>query len=345
MKTFYIKYFIGLAFVLCYNNNVTAQDIHFSQIFETPLLRNPALAGLFSGDIRVQSVFRSQWNNVTKAYQTTSANIEYKLPVGQTEDFITIGGQVLYDKAGTVDLTSTHILPAFNFHKSLSAEKNIYLSLAFMGGLVQRHLDQSKITTNSQFNGSAFDPASATGETFTKSSYSYLDGTVGMSINAQIGENADNNFYAGLAYHHFNKAKKVSFYSDYKIELKPKWVASGGLRMNTDDYSFVTIEGDYSRQDISEEITGGILYTRKLDDPQDPKYLIHGGAYIRFGDAVIPVIKVESRPFAIAASYDVNISGLKKVSDGRGGFEISLTYQKFLDRQNSVKDATKCPRF
>lgn len=345
MKTICIKYFFGLMCVVCFNTKVIGQDIHFSQIFETPLLRNPALAGLFAGDIRVQSVFRSQWTSVTKAYQTTSANIEYKLPVGKSEDFITLGGQVLYDRAGTVDLTSTQVQPMFNFHKSLSAERNIYLSLAFMGGLVQRRLDQSKITTNSQFNGNAYDPSSATGETFTKSSYSYLDGTVGMSFNAQIGENVNNNFYAGLAYHHFNKAKKISFYSDYSSEIKPKWVASGGLRMNTDDYSFLTIEGDYSRQDVSEEITGGVLYTRRLDDPAEPKYLIHGGAYIRFGDAIIPVLKVESKPISVAVSYDVNISGLRKVSSGRGGFGVSLVYQKYLDKYNSSKESTKCPRF
>ena len=65
---------------------VNGQDIHFSQIFETPLLRNPALAGLFSGDIRVQTVYRSQWNSVSNAYSTTSANLEYKLPVGESTD-------------------------------------------------------------------------------------------------------------------------------------------------------------------------------------------------------------------------------------------------------------------
>ena len=32
---------------------IDAQDIHFSQFFETPLLRNPALAGIFSGDVRL----------------------------------------------------------------------------------------------------------------------------------------------------------------------------------------------------------------------------------------------------------------------------------------------------
>ncbi len=324
---------------------VKGQDIHFSQIAETPLLRNPALAGLFSGDLRVQTVYRSQWNSVTNAYSTTSANLEYKLPVGESTDYVTIGGQLLYDKAGTVDLTSTHILPVINYHKSLSAEKSTYLSMAIMGGYVQRTIDRSKITTNSQFNGNAYDPNMATGETFSKSAYSYFDGTAGLSFSTQLGENVDNNMFVGVAYHHFNKSKKVSFYSDYEVGQIPKWVASGGVRMGTTDYSYITLEANYTTQGVNKEIVGGVMYSQKLDDPVSPKYLIHGGAYMRLNDAIIPVLKIETKPLAVAVSYDVNISGLKKVSTGRGGFEISLVFQKFLDRYNSSSDATRCPKF
>ena len=345
MKKFIITYIITSLLLVVNSFTTKGQDIHFSQIFETPLLRNPALAGLFSGDIRVQTVYRSQWNSVTNAYSTTSANMEYKLPVGESTDYVTIGGQVLYDKAGTVDLTSTHILPAINYHKSLSAERSMYLSMAIMGGYVQRSIDRSKITTNSQFNGDAYDPNMATGETFNKSSYSYLDGTAGLSFNTQLGENIDNNMFVGIAYHHFNRSKKVSFYSDYKVELIPKWVASGGVRMSTNDYSYITVEADYTTQGSNREIIGGVMYSQKLDDPDNPKYIIHGGAYMRLNDAIIPVLKVESKPIAVAVSYDVNISGLKKVSTGRGGFEISLVFQKFLDRYNSSSDATRCPKF
>jgi type IX secretion system PorP/SprF family membrane protein len=344
MKSTLLKYYFSFIFV-CIATIAYGQDIHFSQIFETPLLRNPAFAGLFAGDIRIQSVYRSQWNSVTDAYHTSSANMEYKIPVGESSDFITIGGQALYDKAGTVALTSTHILPALNYHKSLSAERSMYLSMGLMGGWVQRSIDRSKITTNSQFDGNNYNGSLATGETFTKSNYSYFDGTAGLSLNAQIGETVDNNFYIGLAYHHFNKSKKISFYSDASVEMKPKWVASGGIRMSTNDYSYVTFEGDYSSQASHREIIGGIIYSIKLDDPIDAKYLIHGGAYMRLNDAIIPVVKVESKPLAIAVSYDVNVSSLKQASRGRGGFEISLTYQKYLDKYNSSRDATRCPKF
>ena len=83
---------------------VQAQDMHFSQFFEAPLFRNPSLAGLFTGDIRVQMVYRDQWNSFTNAYKSGSFNAEYKMPVGKGDDFLTTGIQVLYDKAGTAGL-------------------------------------------------------------------------------------------------------------------------------------------------------------------------------------------------------------------------------------------------
>src|SRR5580693_4515108 len=84
-----------------------AQDIHFSQFFETPLLRNPALAGIFTGDYRVQTVFRDQWNSFNNAYRTGSLNGEYKWPIGKQNDYFTTALEILYDKAGTAALQTT----------------------------------------------------------------------------------------------------------------------------------------------------------------------------------------------------------------------------------------------
>lgn len=323
----------------------SAQDVHFSQIFETPLLRNPALAGLFSGDVRLQSVYRTQWNSVTTPYQTASIHGEFKLPVGQGDDFLTIGGQVVYDKAGTVALTTTQVLPALNYHKSLSDEKNVYLSIGFMGGWVQRKLDVSKMTTNSQFDGNNYNPSLGTGEALTSPSYSYMDGSAGMSFMSQIGENEDNNLFVGLAYHHFNRPKKLSFYSSTDVEMLPRLVASGGIRVSISESSFVTFEADYSKQGSFSETVGGALFTWKLGDYENPRYLFHAGSYFRWKDALIPAAKLECRPLAIAVSYDANISPLKTGSRGQGGFELSLTYQKFINSYNSSSEAVRCPRF
>src|ERR1700741_3175188 len=106
-------YVIGMV-IMCAGNTF-GQDIHFSQFFEAPLLRNPSLSGIFSGDIRVQGVYRDQWNSVTNAYRTGSLNAEYKMPIGKGDDFMTTGLQILYDKAGTVGLNTVHLLPALNY--------------------------------------------------------------------------------------------------------------------------------------------------------------------------------------------------------------------------------------
>ncbi len=321
-----------------------AQDPHFSQFFEAPISRNPGLAGLYDGDIRVQALYRNQWSSVTVPYQTTSLNAEYKQPL-RSEDYLTIGMQLLQDKAGTTNFTTTSILPVVNYHKALSGEKNRYLSLGFMGGYVQRRIDRSKMTTNNQFDGLGWNPSLSDGETFLTTNYNYWDASVGMSYNSSFGDKPDNLFYLGLAYHHFNRPKN-SFYKNPNIELNAKWVLSGGIKFALTDVSFFTIQADVSRQGDFVEGVGGALYSYKLGpEPDNPDYIVSFGAYLRARDAFIPVVKLDYHPFAVAISYDANISQLKTASQSMGAIEISLSYVGFLDKGNSTRNAVLCPRF
>jgi len=340
-KRNYMKKGWAMLAAVCCCLGAGAQDIHFSQFFEAPLLRNPSLAGIYTGDVRVQAVYRDQWNSVTTAYKTGSLNAEYKMPIGKANDFITTGLQLMYDKAGTAVLSATHVLPALNYHKSLSDETNRYLSLGFMAGPVQRRIDRSKMTTNSQYDGLG------DGENFESNAYTYFDGAVGMSFNAQLNANPDNNFFIGLAYHHFNKPKNA-FYRHSVFTLAPKWVGSVGVKFGVTDGSYLTLQADHSRQGQFKETVGGAMYGVKLGEtPDGPLYTLHAGAFMRIEDAIIPVIKLDYNPFSVSVSYDVNISKLKTSSMGRGGFELGISYIGFVPRKkgNSVIDATLCPRF
>jgi type IX secretion system PorP/SprF family membrane protein len=325
---------------LCFGSAMLrAQDIHFSQFFEAPLLRNPSLAGIFTGDIRVQAVYRDQWRSVTQAYKTGSLNGEYKMPVGKANDFITAGIQVLYDRAGTVSWVSTHIMPALNYHKSLSVEKTSYLSLGFMAGPVQRRFDRSKMTTNSMFDGTG------DGETFAEPEVSYFDAAVGMSYNTQLNENPENNIFVGFAYHHLNKPNNT-FYRDASGQLETKWVASAGVRFSVTPSSYITLQADHSRQGEFKETIGGAFYGIKIGPEIDkPLYTLHGGLFMRWNDALVPAIKVDYSPFSVSFSYDVNLSKLKTSSLGRGGFELGISYVGFTQKSNSSINAVLCPKF
>lgn len=338
--------FFGLLLLSGFNHALQAQDVHFSQFFEAPLWRNPSLAGLFNGDIRFQGVYRTQWGAVTVPYQTGSFNGEYKMPVGSADDFLTLGAQVVFDRAGTTRFTTTSLLPAINYHKALSAERNTYLSLGFMGGMVQRSIDRSKITTASQFDGSGYNPFLDINEDLADFNTVYGDASVGMSLSSQLGESAYDNFFIGAAYHHFNRPVN-SFYRNPGIELQPKWVYSLGVRMGLTPNTYLDIQSDFTKQGSYTEVMAGAMVGFGLSgyDFTESVYNIHFGAFTRWGDAIIPVVKIDFVPFTAAFSYDINISQLRTASQGIGGFEFSLSYRGFLERHNSSKNAILCPRF
>jgi len=337
MKQLYRKLFF-IACSLQLSVVAFSQDIHFSQFFEAPLYRNPALAGIVNGDYRIQTVYRSQWNSITDAYKTTSVNAEYKLPI-RNDDYLTLAMQVFHDQAGTTSLTTTHVLPAINYHKSLSTEKSMYLSLGFMGGYVQRRIDRSKITTNSTYDGQG------DGENGMMPKYGYWDGSAGISFHTQLSDNQENNLVLGTALHHFIRPKN-SFYNTGTIAVNPKLVFSADVKFSLNEQGYVTFHNDYVKQGSYAEKLTGAIYTHKIGAYTDePDFTVGAGGFLRWGDAFIPTFQLNYRPFTVSMSYDVNVSRLSTTSYGQGGYEMSLTYRGFLDRDNSSANAVLCPRF
>src|SRR5258705_13345473 len=91
------------------------QDINFSQFYELPLLRNPALAGIFNGNVRLTAAYRNQWESVTTPYRTMAIGSEVKFFKGLTQgDFVTLGLQVTNDVAGDSKLKRTQVFPVLN---------------------------------------------------------------------------------------------------------------------------------------------------------------------------------------------------------------------------------------
>lgn len=338
----FIPLVVGLVFLFVQSS---AQDIHFSQFYETALLRNPALAGIFTGDYRIEAVYRNQWNSVTIPYQTGALSGEIKFPVGQKYDYITGGLQLTYDVAGTSHFQTTQLLPVINYHKSLSGSRNMYLSVGFMGGFTQRQFNPAHLTFDNQYNNGKFDPSLPSGEHFDKYKYLYLDVATGISFSSTFGRNV--NWFVGASYYHFNRPK-LSFFNDETIELSPKWEYNAGLSAPLNDFSKIILEYNQLKQgDYSEVMAGGLL-GYAIQVPQGAgnyMNMIYGGVFVRWDDAIIPVVKLELEKYTFGLSYDINVSKLSRASQGFGGFEISLSYQGFFNRTNSSINALHCPRF
>ena len=87
-----------------------AQDLHFSQFFNSPLTTNPANTGFIpDADYRLGVNYRNQWSSVLAApYKTMSAFGDAQLFRDKFENgWVGLGGVILSDVAGSGSLRST----------------------------------------------------------------------------------------------------------------------------------------------------------------------------------------------------------------------------------------------
>jgi type IX secretion system PorP/SprF family membrane protein len=167
-----------------------SQDLAFSQFYEKPLLRNPGLAGVFTGDVRVSGIHRNQWQSVTVPYQTSALSAEVNFPLAKWNDWVTLGVQVTHDVAGDVRMKRTQLFPVLNYHKSLSEVRDDFLSIGFMAGPVSSQFDPTKVRMGDQFINGAFDPGAATAQVFSRTGFTYWDAATGITYNSGFGEDS-----------------------------------------------------------------------------------------------------------------------------------------------------------
>lgn len=335
----YFKILAGLLFAFV--AGAEAQDVNFSQFYELPLLRNPALAGLYKGDFRATAAFRNQWSSVTTPYVSQALGVEAKFATNETSDnYLALGVQMTNDIAGDSKLGKTQVLPVLTFHKSISAENDSYISLGFMGGPVQQRFDPSKLSFDDQFINGSYSATNPTQQTFTNTNVTYIDASVGMVFSSTVGN--DIRYYVGGSYFHFNEPK-VAFDRSNDVRLNKKIMINGGVSLPTSENDRIILYADYFTQGGSKQMQGGFMYRHDLFQLDDESISLSGGSFLRWNDAVVPVIKLDYYGLGIGLTYDVNISKLRSASQSRGGYEVTVSYRNFLNIRNSSMDKVRCP--
>jgi Bacteroidetes-specific putative membrane protein len=319
------------------------QDIHFSQFYEFPLLRNPALAGIFNGHYRLTGGYRNQWQSVTVPYRSMYMGAEFKLLRGLHDgDFITAGVQATNDVAGDSKLQRTQVFPVLNYHKLLNEDKTTYISFALTGGPVFERFDATKLQFDDQFVNGAYSPSNPTRQQFDANSFTYNDLSAGISFKTMLAN--DINMYVGAALFHINEPR-VAFTPAFDIRLNRKWGVNGGLSASINEVDRIVVYADCFIQGGSRLIQGGALYTHSFDyTGEEATFSIAAGAVYRWKDALVPVVKLYTGKLGIGISYDVNLSTLSAASQFRGGFEMSLSYMGMWEALARGLQHLECPK-
>lgn len=316
--------------------NLFAQDIHFSQVMNNPLHINPAHTGGYEGYERVVLNYRNQWSTVGSKFNTMGFSFDMPLFQGNTRDKAHIGLGILFfsDKAGDAKMGITQGALSVSGIVPFNKENKLVAGIQF--GYGQRSAKISNLQWGNQFNGTEWDPNLASNETNTLNSFGYMD--LGSGIRYEY--NRRNNSFSGwsvskfefgAAMFHINKPQlRYLSGGDEKLNQKLVIHAMGHFDLPNAWLALIPFFS-HTTQGPIKETNAGMLFKimlspgTKVTGLLDESSLTFGAQY-RFGDAIIPYVGYDFSSFGIGISYDHNISTLKQVSRGVGGFEISIKY-------------------
>ncbi|MCU0387789.1 MAG: PorP/SprF family type IX secretion system membrane protein [Chitinophagaceae bacterium] len=317
-----------------------AQDLHFSQFMNNPLLTNPANTGFNPDyDFRVGGSYRNQWWSLPAPYKTVSlwGDIQINresIPNG----WLGLGGVLLNDVAGDGGLTSTKMYGSIAYHQELG-EAHL-LSAGFNVGFASKRIDIQNFRWENQWTGKFFDSNVPSGESFAFSQIGYLDIQAGLNYAYFPNENVY--FNAGVSLMHLNTPRESFFSEDVSDNRVPmRTTAFANMAIKASEQWIISPNVYYSNQAGASELVGGLMAQYNLSGGGETQVL--GGAYMRAGDAAIGMVGVEWNATRLTFSYDATMSNVKNFNGGNGAIEFSLI--KFGAFSTRTPRQSRCPSF
>ena len=329
-------------------NKAYAQDIHLSHIHASPTYINPAMTGLFNGDLRFIGNYRSQWQTFTNGFQTFLGSADMKLNQGfGLQDDVGAGIQISSDKAGDLNFRTTSANFTLSYLKALNGIGDHFVTFGISNGIVQNSLDLTDLRVfddDPYLQGGEFDPQ-----------LTYYDLSAGAAWFAPLRRN--DFLYVGGSIFHLNRAL-VSFRNDGQsagpgTSLIPRYILHGGASLRVSQIAELKPSFLFFDQSPHREFNVGtfLKITRETRSYLRPEYAFYAGFWYRWSikngefnrDALIASLRYDFRNTVFSFSFDLNISPLRKASNGFGGPELSIMH--FIDfiRPERKRVKVKCP--
>jgi type IX secretion system PorP/SprF family membrane protein len=335
-----IKHFFTFYFLL-FTFSSSAQDLHFSQFFNSPLSTNPANTGFIpDADYRMGAHYRNQYSNIMNSpYKTMSVFGDAQVFRDKFENgWMGFGFLALTDVAGSGSLKSTKLYGSVAYHQMMGSSS--LLSGGFNVGYVNKRIDVSGLKFPDQFDGHFFDSNLPTLVMLDNTSVTYLD--IQAGINYAFFPNDDIYINAGYSIHHVNKPKE-SFFNDNNADgfIPMRHIGFVNAIIKVNDRLILKPNIFYTNQVNASSLEFGSIANINLSEKGEKQFIT--GCYYRWKDAVMPILGFQLNQLQFTFSYDATISTLKNFNQYRGAAEFSVVknglYGNKADRQSL------CPSF
>ncbi|MFN8310044.1 MAG: PorP/SprF family type IX secretion system membrane protein [Chitinophagales bacterium] len=348
MKKLYTTLLAALAITF-----VTAQDVHYTQFYNSPLTLNPAMTGLTQGTFRVGVHYRNQWftgvNNgfFRSPFQTPSIYFDMPIKVFRN-DHVGVGAVILADLAGAGSMNTYMGMVSGSYIKSLGKDHNHQLSAGFQVGYTQLRIKQDDLHWASQAQNNEFNSSLPAGIAL-KPNVSYVNLNVGLMYYGRIIPKLD--LYAGAAFFNATTPKYNLGVNEAKKDLNFRWNISAGLdaKLGKQNRFHLLPSALFMRQSTADQLNIGMGLG--YDITREANLTLGGYARVNnltnkdaAADAGIAYVALDVKGFKIGASYDFTASKFKTAGPGVGGLEISLTYTGHA-KNYDLRNIMFCPRF
>jgi len=332
-----MKQLTYLFFICLFASTTKAQDLHFSQYFNAPILVNPANTGFMpDGDYRIGGSYRNQWAAISNPYKTMSLFGDVQLFQDRFENgWIGLGGGFYKDVAGSGNLTATKGFASVAYHQALGLGSLI--STGFGMGFMNKRVDFTKLTFDNQWNGKFFDITVPPGESFITNSVNFFSLQAGINYAYFPTENTYIN--VGYSASNINRPKESFFSSDaggdQRVPVRHTVFLNGSFK--SDDLWIWNPNLYLSKVGTATEVVAGVNAQRNLSGDGNTQLIT--GLYYRVSDAIIPMVGFQQNNYKFTFSYDATISSLKNYNGTRGAYELSIIKQGLIDPSRDLK----CP--
>jgi type IX secretion system PorP/SprF family membrane protein len=217
-----IRRLLTLVMIFLAAVQVDAQDLHFSQWYNTPLLTNPANTGFIpDADYRLGANYRNQWSSIMSVpYKTMSVWGDAQVFRDRIESgWVGLGGLILRDVAGSGSLTSTRVYASIGYHQMVG-EAHL-LSIGFNAGWANKRINTAELKFPDQFDGRFFDSRLPTSVYIDNPNINYFDFQTGVNYAYFPTEYLYVN--GGVSVHHLNRPTATASlkWIEYRCATRP----------------------------------------------------------------------------------------------------------------------------
>ncbi|MEY3845191.1 MAG: hypothetical protein RL293_1613 [Bacteroidota bacterium] len=320
--------------IACTQIGLWAQDLHFSQVDQVPMMLNPALTGS-EGPIHASLNYRNQWKSVASPFQTMAAGFDARLQKARrnTSGFFALGLQVYNDQTGDLSIRTAQVSLNGAYHLTLN--RNSTLGLGIYAGLGQRSIDGNNGRWGNQYNGLAYDPSILNGEPMPSAQFSFKDAGTGMVYRFRRNNGGSQSWMVhsltgGFGVFHVNRPS-YSFLANEKERLFMRSTLYGSAEISMKNAKTALVPAlFYQQQKSAREFLYGASYRYYLQGSLSGKTAktnyVSMGLFNRWKDAMIAKVGFQLDQYQFNLSYDFTISDLSDIVKTQGAFELSFSY-------------------